>query len=58
MHFAEPLQQQDSQDEHMADVEGTTQGETKGRLSKSALKKLKARKRMKKLGIKKGHFYF
>jgi len=42
----------------MVEMDETTQGKMKPRLSKSALKRLKARKKMKKRGIKKGHFYF
>ena len=39
-------------------MEVVTKGNKKPRLSKSALKKLKSKKKMKKLGIKKGKFYF
>ena len=57
VYFAETLEQ-GSQDQHMAEVDETTLSAGKHRLSKSTLKKLKARKKMKKLGIKKGRFYF
>ena len=56
VHIAAPVVPQSDEDQQMAAVDRTTQN--KAKLSKTALKKLKAKRKMKRLGIKKGQFYF